>query len=188
VSNTESDVVVEIEDRRHFVLLSGRWFAGSSMEGPWTFVPSDELPASFTNIPNESGPDHAIPLRDHAGLSRVFTIDVISRNTATVYVPLSAGPIAISTGNLWNSPFYARVEAESKPWPSITLQSVPSIIETTLTHVSVAARCHPSSTPRCPDPATIPLDPLTHVASPQAPSAVPEPPSNLQPASPDLYL
>ena len=37
-------------------------------------------------------------------------------------------------------PFYARVEAESKPWPSITLQSVPSIIETTLTSFSSHTR------------------------------------------------
>jgi hypothetical protein len=54
MSNTESDVLLEIESQRHFVLLSGRWFAGPSLEGPWTFVPSDALPESFQKIPSES--------------------------------------------------------------------------------------------------------------------------------------
>jgi hypothetical protein len=58
MSNTESDVLLEIETQRHFVLLSGRWFAGASLEGPWTFVPSDALPESFQKIPPESDIGH----------------------------------------------------------------------------------------------------------------------------------
>ena len=54
VSNTESDVVVELEGGRHFVLISGRWFAASSIQGPWTHVQADELPAVFANIPDDS--------------------------------------------------------------------------------------------------------------------------------------
>jgi hypothetical protein len=50
VSNTDSDVVVEIATQRHFVLLSGRWFAASSLDGPWSFVVPNELPESFLAI------------------------------------------------------------------------------------------------------------------------------------------
>jgi hypothetical protein len=58
VSNTESDVLMEVATQQHHVLLSGRWFVGPSLEGPWTFVPSDELPASFQKIPADSDAGH----------------------------------------------------------------------------------------------------------------------------------
>ena len=50
MSNTDSDVVMEITTQRNFVLLSGRWFAAPSLEGPWSFVAPDELPESFLEI------------------------------------------------------------------------------------------------------------------------------------------
>ena len=58
MSNTESDVLLEIESQKHFLLLSGRWFASKPLEGPWTFVPSDQLPATFGQIPWESDVGH----------------------------------------------------------------------------------------------------------------------------------
>ncbi len=45
-------------------------------------------------------------------------------------------PIQTWEAETGNSPFYAIVDAESKPRPSITLQTVPSIIETTLTRTT----------------------------------------------------
>ena len=54
VSNTESDILVEIASQRHFVLLGGRWFAAPSMSGDWKFVAADELPPSFKDIPADS--------------------------------------------------------------------------------------------------------------------------------------
>jgi len=54
VSNTESDVLVEVATQRTFVLLSGRWFAAKSTDGPWEFVPSDGLPESFAAIDPDS--------------------------------------------------------------------------------------------------------------------------------------
>jgi hypothetical protein len=58
MSNTDSDVVMEIETQQHFVLLSGRWFAGPSMDGPWTFVAPDQLPESFLAIETDSEVAH----------------------------------------------------------------------------------------------------------------------------------
>ena len=46
-------------------------------------------------------------------------------------------PIQTREAETGNSPFYALLEAESKPRPSITLQTVPSIIETTLTSATL---------------------------------------------------
>ncbi len=54
VANTESDVVLEVSTQSLYVLLSGRWFRAPSADGPWTFVPGNQLPASFRQVPLDS--------------------------------------------------------------------------------------------------------------------------------------
>ncbi len=49
--NTESVVMRELASNNYYLLISGRWFKSPSSEGPWTFVRSDQLPASFKKIP-----------------------------------------------------------------------------------------------------------------------------------------
>ncbi|MEJ2084380.1 MAG: carbohydrate-binding family V/XII [Acidobacteriota bacterium] len=58
VSNTEEDLLVEVATQKHYVLLSGRWFTAPSLDGPWTFTRSDELPESFLQISTESEMAH----------------------------------------------------------------------------------------------------------------------------------
>lgn len=61
IDNTESDVLMNIKTQQHFVLLSGRWYAGASlMEGPWEYVSSDELPEAFAKIASESENGHLL--------------------------------------------------------------------------------------------------------------------------------
>jgi hypothetical protein len=38
----------------YYILISGRWFKGASLDGPWTFVAGSELPADFAKIPKDS--------------------------------------------------------------------------------------------------------------------------------------
>jgi hypothetical protein len=54
MSNTQSDVFLEIGSQQYYVLLSGRWFVGRSLAGPWAFVAADKLPAPFQLIPSDS--------------------------------------------------------------------------------------------------------------------------------------
>ncbi|RLA40695.1 MAG: carbohydrate-binding family V/XII, partial [Gammaproteobacteria bacterium] len=55
VSNTDSDVMFDIASQNYYVLLSGRWFSSKDIDkGPWTFVPSDEVPTPFEDIPADS--------------------------------------------------------------------------------------------------------------------------------------
>ncbi|MCZ6853061.1 MAG: hypothetical protein O7G86_03990 [Gammaproteobacteria bacterium] len=64
VSNTESDLLLHAKSREYFVLLSGRWYASAALEGPWRHVPGTELPAEFSNIPEDSemgGVLYAVP-------------------------------------------------------------------------------------------------------------------------------
>ncbi|MEH6593785.1 MAG: hypothetical protein V7746_26195 [Halioglobus sp.] len=54
VTNTESDLLMDIGGQNYYVLLSGRWYASRSLEGPWEYMPGDELPGDFAAIPEES--------------------------------------------------------------------------------------------------------------------------------------
>lgn len=54
VRNTETAWLRELSSGNMYLLLSGRWYRSRSEQGPWTFVPADELPASFQAIPPDS--------------------------------------------------------------------------------------------------------------------------------------
>lgn len=54
MSNTESDVFMEMTSQQYYVLLAGRWFVADALSGPWSFVRSDRLPADFAKIPPDS--------------------------------------------------------------------------------------------------------------------------------------
>jgi hypothetical protein len=54
MSNTESDVILEVSTQNLYVLLSGRWFRAPSQDGPWTYVRGDSLPQSFALVPPDS--------------------------------------------------------------------------------------------------------------------------------------
>ena len=38
----------------YYILISGRWFKGATLSGPWTFVNAAELPSDFAKIPQDS--------------------------------------------------------------------------------------------------------------------------------------
>lgn len=54
MSNTDRDVFLDATTQTYYVLLSGRWYRSQSLDGPWTYVPPDALPASFSSIPPTS--------------------------------------------------------------------------------------------------------------------------------------
>lgn len=54
VANTESDVFIEIETNKFYVVLAGRWYAAETLDGTWAYVPSDSLPDDFLKIPPDS--------------------------------------------------------------------------------------------------------------------------------------
>lgn len=55
VSNTESDIIMEIGSQKHYVLLAGRWYKSNQLESDdWTFANPSDLPEEFKNIPAES--------------------------------------------------------------------------------------------------------------------------------------
>ncbi len=54
ISNSDSDIFMHVSEQHYYIVLSGRWFNASSMNGPWTFINSEDLPAAFQQIPADS--------------------------------------------------------------------------------------------------------------------------------------
>lgn len=60
VTNTDNDIFKFVEDNQYYVLLSGRWYAAPKLDGPWTYIASDKLPADFSKIPSGSEKDNVL--------------------------------------------------------------------------------------------------------------------------------
>jgi hypothetical protein len=54
VANTDADLFLTIDHPQYFALISGRWYSSPGKNGPWAFVPPDQLPGDFQKIPPES--------------------------------------------------------------------------------------------------------------------------------------
>lgn len=54
LKNSQSDIFMHVSAQDYYIVLSGRWFHAKSLNGPWTFKASDQLPPAFGNIPTES--------------------------------------------------------------------------------------------------------------------------------------
>lgn len=51
VTNADHAVFMNPGDNRYYLLVSGRWFRGPRLEGPWSYVPGKDLPRDFARIP-----------------------------------------------------------------------------------------------------------------------------------------
>lgn len=60
VSNTESDLFMDIASQQYYVLLAGRWYRAASLGGPWSYVASSALPPAFAAIPPSSPKGHVL--------------------------------------------------------------------------------------------------------------------------------
>ncbi|WP_165836329.1 DUF3300 domain-containing protein [Taibaiella soli] len=56
-NNTLDDIFKNTGDQKTYILISGRWYSAAGLNGPWTYVPSDKLPADFARIPKGTEKD-----------------------------------------------------------------------------------------------------------------------------------
>lgn len=84
VSNTEDDVFMHIGSQRYLALLSGRWFASASLDGKWSYVPSDKLPAAFAKIPPDSVKAEVLAHVAGTLQARESVLDTYIPQTATI--------------------------------------------------------------------------------------------------------
>jgi hypothetical protein len=99
MTNTNNDVFMNIADQQYFVLLSGRWYKSSSLKGPWTYNPSDKLPADFSKIPEGSDKDNVLSSVAGTDQAQDALMDAqipqtakVDRKTATAKVSYDGDP------------------------------------------------------------------------------------------------
>ena len=86
LDNTDSDVFLEVATQRYYVVLSGRWYRGQSIDEQWKWehVPNDELPAGFAKIPADSTNGHVLPLVGGTPQARDAVLDDTIPQTAAI--------------------------------------------------------------------------------------------------------
>jgi len=52
VSNTSGNIF-KLGDE-HYILVSGRWFKGATLDEPWTFLTAEDMPPDFAKIPTDN--------------------------------------------------------------------------------------------------------------------------------------
>ena len=100
VSNSESDIIMDINSQNHYLLLAGRWYYSKSLkDGDWKFSEPENLPAEFKKIPETSemanvrssvpGTSEAQNALLEQSIPQTATID---RSTATFEVTYDGNP------------------------------------------------------------------------------------------------
>jgi hypothetical protein len=99
MSNTDSDVLMHIKDQKYYILLAGRWYISAKMEGPWSYLPGEKLPADFAKIPEKAEMGtvlYAVPGTDVANEAVLDTqipqTAAVERKKATLKVEYDGDP------------------------------------------------------------------------------------------------
>jgi len=54
-SNSEDDIIMDINSQQHYILIAGRWYHSKTLnDGDWKFAEPDDLPEDFVKIPEGS--------------------------------------------------------------------------------------------------------------------------------------
>jgi hypothetical protein len=88
-TNTVSSLFMNIANQSYYVAISGRWFSAANLNGPWQFVPANQLPPDFANIP-ENAPAGSV-LASVAGTSQAQEAAIASSVPQMARITRSAG-------------------------------------------------------------------------------------------------
>lgn len=98
VANADHALFMNPGDNCYYLLVSGRWFRGASLDGPWSYVPGKQLPRDFARIPAEdpqSGVLASVPGTPQAKealiASTIPQTATVSRSAAKLQVEYAGG-------------------------------------------------------------------------------------------------
>lgn len=98
ITNSGSSIFMNVANQSYYVVISGRWFMASSLQGPWQFVPANQLPPDFANIP-ETAPSGVVlasvagtPQAQEAVISSTIPQTATIARTTTTQVPFDGDP------------------------------------------------------------------------------------------------
>ncbi|MGH2571741.1 MAG: hypothetical protein ACRDGR_10970, partial [bacterium] len=84
MTNTDSDVFLEVATGLHYLPLAGRWYRSKPLEGPWEHVVGDSLPAAFAQIPPDSDKGHVLAFVPGTDAATEAALDAQVPQTAAV--------------------------------------------------------------------------------------------------------
>jgi hypothetical protein len=90
VTNTSQDLFLMQPTHQYYVVLSGRWYRAASLNGPWQFVASNELPSDFARIP--AGSPKANVLASIPGTTQAKEALIANQIPQTATVSRTDGP------------------------------------------------------------------------------------------------
>ena len=99
VGNSSNEIFKDINSQKTFVLLAGRWYNAPSINGPWTYVAADKLPADFAKIPEGSEKDGVLANVAGTAAAEEAKIDAeipqtakVDRKSASIKVEFDGAP------------------------------------------------------------------------------------------------
>jgi hypothetical protein len=99
VSNSQNDIFLDQGTQQYYVLLSGRWYRSSNMQGPWQFAAANSLPGDFAKIPEGSPKDNVLASVAGTDAAREAVMDAqipqtakVDRHNATANVTYDGNP------------------------------------------------------------------------------------------------
>ena len=99
MSNTDSDVLLDVASQQYYAVLAGRWYTAEQLDGKWSYVSGENLPADFAKIPEDSDVATVLYAVPGTELSREAVLDShipqtakIDRNKATLEVEYDGEP------------------------------------------------------------------------------------------------
>ena len=95
VTNSSDELFLNSADQRYYVLLSGRWYRSASLQsGRWSFVSAKQLPAGFSQIP-ENHPKGAV-LASVAGTAQAQEATIANQIPQTATVNRSQAKLTVT--------------------------------------------------------------------------------------------
>jgi hypothetical protein len=100
MSNSDNDIFMDESSQQYFVLISGRWYQTKNLNSDnWKYIPADQLPADFANIPPGSPKDNVLASVAGTDAARDAVMDAeipqtakVDRNTASTTVNYDGRP------------------------------------------------------------------------------------------------
>lgn len=106
VNNSLDEIFKDIDSQKNYILIAGRWYNGTSLNGPWLYVSQDNLPRAFADIPAGSEKDGV--LSSVAGTEEAYDAVMeaqipqtakVDRSTARVEVNYDGDPRFVPIAN-----------------------------------------------------------------------------------------
>ncbi|MCE2969059.1 MAG: hypothetical protein LW847_02320, partial [Burkholderiales bacterium] len=90
-NNSATDVLIDTNSNTYYVLLAGRWYRAPGLTGPWNFIASNALPASFKQIPAKGSPASVV-LASVAGTPQAQEAAIANSIPQTAAISRTSGP------------------------------------------------------------------------------------------------